>query len=151
MARIKKRKLKWKASKSSQVIGYKLYWAEGGGVNYDSEFEFLGNVTEIILPGDVKTFPIVRETIELGVTALNEIGNESNMIKINAYFQFSIPNAPKDLMIEKAGGHFAYEEPTEKTEQLGPEFDSIEIDEEDYDFNLFRNKMNQKSNSKPIG
>ena len=142
MAKLKKRKLKWKASNSSQVIGYRLYWAEGGGVNYDSEFEFLGNVTEIILPDDVKTFPIVRETIELGVTALNEIGNESNMIKINAYFQFSIPNAPEDLMIEKADGYFAYEEPPEKTEPLETESDPIETDKENYDFNLFRNKMN---------
>lgn len=77
MARIKRRKLKWKASDSSQVIGYKLYWAKGGGVNYDSEFEFLGNVTEIILPDDVKSFPLVQETIEIGVTALNEIADKS--------------------------------------------------------------------------
>jgi len=144
MARIKRRKLKWKASNSTQVIGYKLYWAEGGGVNYDSEFEFLGNVTEIILPDDVKTFPIVREIIELGMTALNEIGNESNMIKFNAYFQFSIPNAPKDLMFERTDGHYDYEESTENTEQFGTESNLIEIDEGDYDFNLFRNKMNQK-------
>jgi hypothetical protein len=113
MARVKRRKLKWKASNSSQVIGYKLYWAEGGGVNYDSEFEFLGNVKEIILPDDVKTFPIVQEIIELGVTALNEIGNESNMIKFNANFQFSVPNAPKDLMFERADGHYDYEESTD--------------------------------------
>ena len=147
MARIKKRRLKWKASKSSQVIGYRLYWAAGGGVNYDSEFEFLGNVTEIILPDDVKTFPIVRDTIELGVTALNEIGNESNMIKINAHFQFSVPRAPEDLVIEKTDGRFAYEKSNEK-EQFGKEFDSMELEEEDYDFNLFRTKMNKSGMNK---
>ena len=141
MARIKRRKLKWKASDSSQVIGYKLYWAKGGGVNYDSEFEFLGNVTEIILPDGIKTFPIVKGTIELGVTALNEIGNESDMIKCNAYFQFSIPDAPEDLVIERADGHYDYEESTENTEQFSTEFNSIEIDEEDSDFNLFKSLL----------
>ena len=143
MARIKRRKLKWKASDSSQVIGYKLYWAKGGGVNYDSEFEFLGNVTEIILPDDVKSFPLGQEPIEIGVTALNEIGNESNMIKFNAYFQFTVPDAPKDLMIERAVGHYDYEASSEDMEQRGTAFNSIEIDEEDDNVEQFRKKIEQ--------
>ena len=70
MAKIKRRRLKWEPSKSSQVIGYKLYWAEGGGVDYDSDFAIVGNVTELILPDDVKSFPVVRQAVELGVTLL---------------------------------------------------------------------------------
>lgn len=126
MARIKRRQLKWKASDSQQVIGYKLYWAEGGGVNYDSESEFLGNVTEITLPDGVRSFPIVRQTIELGVTALNEIGNESDMTKFNAYFQFSIPDPPSDLMIEKADGYYECPESTENIEQFETEFENAQ-------------------------
>ncbi|MGD9237098.1 MAG: hypothetical protein PVF09_10500 [Desulfobacterales bacterium] len=37
MAKIKKRRLRWSASESAQVVGYKLYWSEGGEVNYDSK------------------------------------------------------------------------------------------------------------------
>ena len=35
--KIKKRRLRWTASDSAQVVGYKLYWSENGEVNYDSK------------------------------------------------------------------------------------------------------------------
>ena len=54
MAKIKRRRLKWVASNSSQVVGYKLYWSENSELNYDSQWVMLGNVTEIVLPDDVK-------------------------------------------------------------------------------------------------
>jgi len=53
MAKMKKRRLRWKASESQQAVGYRLYWAEGGEVGYDSPCVALGNVTEVILPDDV--------------------------------------------------------------------------------------------------
>jgi hypothetical protein len=56
MAKIKRRKLKWIASGSSQVVGYKLYWSENGAVHYDSQCAILGNITEIVLPDDVHSF-----------------------------------------------------------------------------------------------
>ena len=59
MARVRKRKVHWGASNSLGVVGYKLYWAMGKGVNYDSDFADLGNVTEVILPDDVPSFPIL--------------------------------------------------------------------------------------------
>jgi hypothetical protein len=31
-------RVRWKASASPNVVGYKLYWAIGGGVNYESDF-----------------------------------------------------------------------------------------------------------------
>jgi hypothetical protein len=33
MAKLKKRILRWQASSSPQVIGYKLYWSESGDFN----------------------------------------------------------------------------------------------------------------------
>ena len=56
MAKLKKRILRWQASSSPQVIGYKLYWSESGDLNYDSNQVILGNVTEIVLPDDVDSF-----------------------------------------------------------------------------------------------
>jgi hypothetical protein len=94
MAKIKKRKLIWEPSISPNVIGYKLYWAEEGKVNYDSPCAMIGNVTEVVLPEQVPSFPIVKGSIELGITAVNEIGNESDMIIVAAPFQFSTPDAP---------------------------------------------------------
>jgi len=100
MAKIKKRRLSWLASSSSQVVGYKLYWSEGGGVNYDSRCAKLGNVTEIILPDDVDSFTPGCGPIELGITAVDELGNESDMITVMAPYQFSVPKAPKGLRMD---------------------------------------------------
>ena len=72
MAKIKKRKLSWIESGSSQVIGYKLYWSNNGAVDYDSKSEMLGNVTEIVLPDDVKSFKPNGGPVRFGVTAVDE-------------------------------------------------------------------------------
>ena len=97
MAKIKKRGLCWKASSSSQVVGYKLYWSEDGVPDYDSNCEMLGNVTEIILPDDVASFKPKSGPITFGVTAADELGNESDMVTLAAPYQFNVPEAPDDL------------------------------------------------------
>lgn len=101
MAKIKKRKLKWSTSSSSQVIGYKLYWSENGAVNYDSKCVTLGNVTEIVLPDDVDSFIPGGGPVEFAVTAVDELGNESDMITLKAPYQFNVPKAPEDLYLQK--------------------------------------------------
>jgi hypothetical protein len=61
-------RVRWNASASPNVVGYKIYWAIGGGVDYDSYFEEVGNVTEVILPDDIPSFSILPINIEFGVT-----------------------------------------------------------------------------------
>ena len=100
MAKIKKRKLGWAASTSPQVIGYKLYWAEGEKVDYNSSAVVLGNVTEIVLPDDVEDFNPQGGPVEFGITAIDELGNESDMVTLFAPYQFSVPEAPTDLVME---------------------------------------------------
>jgi hypothetical protein len=101
MAKIKRRRLKWVASNSSQVVGYKLYWSENSELNYDSQWVMLGNVTEIVLPDDVKSFTPNGGPIEFGITAVDELGNESDMVTLTAPYQFNVPKAPDDLYLQK--------------------------------------------------
>jgi hypothetical protein len=101
MAKIKRRKLKWSASNSAQVVGYKLYWSENGKVHYDSKCVLLGNVTEIVLPDDVHSFRPNGGSIEFGITAIDELGNESDMTTLKAPYQFRVPEAPDDLYLRK--------------------------------------------------
>lgn len=100
MAKVQKRKIHWNASTSHGVVGYKIYWALGKGVNYDSDFTEVGNVTEVILPDEVPSFPIAAGNIELGVVAVDHIGNESDMTKLYAPFGFTAPDAPTGLTVE---------------------------------------------------
>ena len=108
MAKIKKRRLRWDPSTSSHILGYKLYWAEGGGVNYDSDCALVGNVTHLILPDDVPLFPIVKGSLELGLTAVDETGNESDMTKFYVPFQFSIPDPPMNPVLETMQDYHIY-------------------------------------------
>lgn len=100
MAKMKRRRLSWKASESPQVVGYKLYWSEGGDVTYDSKSIKLGNVTAVILPDQVASFKPGNGPLEIGLTAVDELGNESDMITVSAPYQFSVPEAPGGLKIE---------------------------------------------------
>ena len=101
MAKIKKRRLRWTASDSDQVVGYKLYWSENSEVNYDSKCAALGNITEIVLPDDVDSFKPEGGPIVFGITALDELGNESDMTTLVAPYQFNVPKAPDDLYLQK--------------------------------------------------
>ncbi|MCG6909558.1 MAG: hypothetical protein LJE94_05475 [Deltaproteobacteria bacterium] len=100
MAKLKKRKLRWNASESQQVVGYRIYWAEAGEVGYDSPFADLGNVTEVVLPDEVEGFSPKGDPVEFGVAAVDELGNESDLVILKAPYQFRIPSAPGDLRIE---------------------------------------------------
>lgn len=96
-------RVRWNASPSPNVVGYKLYWAVGGGVNYDSESAEVGNVNEVILPDHVPSFPVFPGNIEIGVTAVNEFGKESDMTKYMAIFGSNLqkPLRPSEAVNEK--------------------------------------------------
>lgn len=100
MAKIKTKRIRWDFSTSPDVAGYKLYWAIGQGVNYDADSVELGNVNEVILPDAVPSFPRIAGDIEIGVTALNYKGNESDMSVCSAPFDFTAPEAPLNLVVE---------------------------------------------------
>lgn len=100
MAKFRKKQISWDGVDSPDVAGYKLYWAVDGGVDYDSDFAEIGNVTEVILPDDVPSFPLVASDIEIGVTAVSDKGNESDMSIFSAPFDFTAPPAPGNLMVK---------------------------------------------------
>ena len=127
MAKIKKRKLKWAESGSSQVVGYKLYWSENGTLDYNSECVMLGNVTEVVLPDDLKSFKPGSGPVKLGVTAVDELGNESDMITLNTPYQFNVPQAPDEIYLQKLDEYYISNvEPDESDEE--EESESIELD-----------------------
>jgi len=100
VGRVKKKRVRWHPSPSPDVSNYRLYWSKYGEVNYTSDHAELGKVTEVILPDDVPSFPLEAGHMELGVTAINRFGNESHMIKLRAYFDFTVPDAPLNLEVQ---------------------------------------------------
>jgi hypothetical protein len=115
VAKIKKRKLHWKASESPQVVGYKLYWSEGEQVDYESQSAALGNVTQVLLPDEIPGFTPGRGTVEFGITAVDELGNESDMVTFAADHQFNVPQAPQQVSMEALDEYHATEVPREES------------------------------------
>ena len=102
MAKMRKGRLSWTRSSSPRVVGYKLYWSENDEVNYESKCVKLKNVTEIVLPDDVNSFKPDGGPIEFGITAIDENGNESDMVTLKATYHFSVPNAPTGFYLRKS-------------------------------------------------
>jgi len=59
----------------------------------------------VVLADQVPSFPIVKGSIELGITAVNEIGNESDMMIFATPFQFAVPDARRSPRLEVLKEH----------------------------------------------
>jgi hypothetical protein len=78
-----KKRIRWDRSCSPSVVGYRLYWAPAGGVSYGSEHVDLGDRTEPILPDEVPSLHGVCGEVALGITAVNDVGSESDMVRFS--------------------------------------------------------------------
>ena len=94
MAMIRKCKLSWATSEADHVVGYRLYWAKGTSVGYDSECIEVGKVTEIAIPDGITP---CDGPVMFGITALDNEGNESDMTTIAEPFLIQVPEAPRSL------------------------------------------------------
>ena len=100
MGKVRKKRICWEPSMSDDVVKYRLYWSEDGVVSYTSKYVDVGKVTEVVIPDDVPSFPLVKGNVAIGIAALTEAGNESDMTKMTAEIDFVVPDAPTNLMIE---------------------------------------------------
>lgn len=99
MGRIRKCKLSWKPSESRLVAGYRLYWSNETPVNYNANFIELGNVTEVNLPDILMSVAPSEQSVYLGISAVDEAQNESDLILLPEAYYLSVPPAPVDLVL----------------------------------------------------
>jgi hypothetical protein len=62
----------------------------------------VGSVTEVTLPDDISSFPLVAGKMVLGVSAVGPSGNESEITTITADVDFTTPGTPRNLPVEGA-------------------------------------------------
>ena len=98
MGKIRKKTVRWEPS--ADAGKYRFYWSWKGPVRYESDFVEVENKTMLILLDDVPSFPNIAGEIELGITAVNAVGNESDITKARVYVDFTVPEAPKGLTVE---------------------------------------------------
>jgi Tfp pilus assembly protein PilZ len=101
MGKIKNKRLRWEPAAGEEATKYKFYWSENGTVDYASSFAEVEVVTQVILPDDIPSFPRMAGNLELGIAAVNQAGNESDITKISASLDFAVPEAPKQAWLEE--------------------------------------------------
>ena len=100
MAKLQRKKISWESRSSSTVLKYRLYWAAGDKLGYDSDYIELKNTTQVLLPDAIPALPKKGFDIQVGLSAINDAGNESDITMLDARLDFSVPDAPRNLKVE---------------------------------------------------
>lgn len=100
MSKIKSKVLSFGSSDSPDVVSYKLYVAAAGeDLTYESEAFDLGMVTSV----DLSAIPALTAkdgVFSIGVTAIDDGGNESDMSVVNGVaLDFLAPNPPGSVSV----------------------------------------------------
>lgn len=99
MAKAPQTRITWKASRSRRIVGYKLYWTKGETLNYHPKCAEIGNVNEILLPDDLAPYNIEQGPLKFGLTAINQEGNESDILTIGSLHLLHPPAQSKEWKI----------------------------------------------------
>ena len=99
MGKIRSKVVRWQPSETPKVR-YRLYWATCRPVSHNLDYADVGTVTEVTIPDDIPSFPLVSGKMVLGVSAVTESGNESEITTITADIDFTTPGAPENLRVE---------------------------------------------------
>lgn len=99
MGKILPKVARWQPSGTPEV-SYRFYWATCKEVRHNLCYADVGAVTEIRLPDDISTFPLIAGKIVLGVSAVTQSGNESDITTVTGDIDFTIPAAPRNLRVE---------------------------------------------------
>jgi hypothetical protein len=110
--RFRRRRLSWDSSASPDVAGYRIYWARGKEIGYDSDFLEVGNLTSVILPDDIPCFRENSGRTEIGITAVSSGGNESDMSVVSVFCDFGMPEEPTNLRLEEISEAVQFRHPS---------------------------------------
>ena len=106
MAEVIKKYLRWTPSTSDDVIGVEIYCSEPNGNvtllsqrwRFDKGTPQFDNAV-VTIPDDLAGFPQIEATYELGVMAIDDVGNKADMAVISGPFDFDAPAPVTDLRI----------------------------------------------------
>ena len=100
MGKIRSKVVRWQPSETPDVT-YRLYWATCTPVAHNLDYANSGTVTEVTLPDGIAAFPLVAGRFVLGVSAIDPLGNESDITAITEDIDFTTPGTPRNLRIEE--------------------------------------------------
>jgi hypothetical protein len=100
IAKYRSQSLRWKLVDSDEVAGYKIYWAKGDKVTYDSPSVYVEDLDEIVIPDALEGFVPEPGIFMFGITAIDKWANESDLTLLKEPLKFSAPAAPANLWVQ---------------------------------------------------
>lgn len=101
MAKLKQIQIKWSPAPEGDVVQYKVYAATGGSpVNYTAPFSVVHPASKPLggdgkyfldIPADFPTLPLLDEVYEFGACAVDDFGNEGDLLVIAGPLDFVAP------------------------------------------------------------
>lgn len=101
MAFIKTKTISWNASTSGDVVGYNVRYKVDNGTPFSYSDSYIQTSTpSVVAPDDFPSGTFSEDTDYLiGVSAVDDMGNESDIVEIISPFDFSPPLPPTGLTV----------------------------------------------------
>lgn len=100
MAKVKNYTITWTKSTATDVVGYKVYYVpETDVLDYGSPNVAVGDVDTVTIPADVPDFPLIDGVYKIGLSSVDDVGNESDIIEKTVPFDLVAPDAPTNLEV----------------------------------------------------
>lgn len=101
MARVKSKTLSWNAGIAADIVAHRIYVSTSGvDPNYGSQnIDISMPVTSVVLPDEFAGFPLIDGLYKLGISSVDDMGNESDITVISNPLDFIAPDAPTNLVL----------------------------------------------------
>ena len=98
-----KKKIRWDAGTAPDITAHRVYVEKDPTIpTYTSVFaEILVPQTYVVVPDDFPVGTFDEDTTYImGVSSVDDVGNESDIITVSSPFDFVAPDAPTNITIE---------------------------------------------------
>jgi len=99
MARIQKKRIRW--TPGDQAVSHRVYISQEEPTYGSPQSEVKMPKTEIILP-DEWPGTLLEGDYYVGISSLDDLGNETDIVVVTTPFDFVPPGLPSDIVIEDA-------------------------------------------------
>lgn len=107
MARVKAKKLRWNVEGlEADIVAHYVYWSLTGAIDQDNSDYVRVEMPKdhLIFPDEVPELPAdVDQEVAIAVTAVDDVGNESDLVGLTVPFDFTAPAAPTGVVVEDVG------------------------------------------------
>lgn len=101
MSKIFSRTIKWNPSTDADVVSHRVYIVQGTEEPDYTDLNVTVNMpkAQLVVPDEFPGFPLYDGDYTIGIVAVDDWGNESDMAVATHPFDFIAPSAPTNIQV----------------------------------------------------